>query len=237
MRLRSWIGPLCAAAGLIAGWTAAGHWHAAPARVIAAYHTLFHRNGDATYQNTRWLGVQAQKCPLDMWVFQEILFETRPDVVVETGTYKGGSAFFHASILDLLGHGRILTVDIEDFPGKPRHGRITYLRGSSTADETLERIRSSIAPGEKVMVFLDSDHSRDHVLTELRLYSPLVTPGCYLIVEDTHFNGHPILPKFGPGPMEALHEFLPSHPEFVADRGREKYGMTFNPGGFLKRIR
>jgi cephalosporin hydroxylase len=130
-----------------------------------------------------------------------------------------------------------VTVDIEDHPAKPKHPRITYLLGSSTSPEILAKIREAIRPGEKVLVDLDSDHHKEHVLNELRLYSPLVTPGSYLIVEDMHFNGHPILPKWGPGPTEAVEEFLRSNADFQPDRTREKFGMTFNRGGYLKRLR
>jgi cephalosporin hydroxylase len=228
---------LVAAASAAAGALAASWWLKRPQQVIANYHRWFHRNGAATYNNTRWLGVTAQKCPLDTWIFQELLFEVRPDVMVEAGTYKGGSAFYYASLMDLMRHGRVLTVDIEDFPGKPQHERIHFFLGSSTAPETLGRIRAAIAPGETVMVTLDSDHHAAHVAEELKLYSRLVTPGSYLIVEDTHFNGHPILPKFGPGPYEAVEAFLRSNPGFERDRTREKFGMTFNPGGWLKRVR
>ena len=226
---------VCAVVFFVAGAGAASWWLSRPERVNAAFHRLFHKNGQLTYNNTYWLGIAAQKCPLDMWVFQEILQETRPDVIVETGTFKGGSACFYASIFDLMKHGRVVTVDIEDYKEKPRHPRITYLLGSSTSEGILQQVRGSIQPGEKVMVFLDSDHHQAHVLSELRLYSPLVTPGQYLIVEDTHFNGHPILPKFGPGPWEAVEEFLRVNPDFVADRSRERFGLTFNPRGFLKR--
>lgn len=227
----------CALGLFLAGAGAASWWLSRPARVNAGFHKLFHRNGQITYNNTCWLGVPAQKCPLDMWVFQEILQETRPDVIVETGTFKGGSAYFYASIFELLKHGRVVTIDIEDYKEKPQHPRITYLLGSSTSEAILQQVRGSIQPGERVMVFLDSDHHQVHVLNELRLYSLLVSPGQYLIVEDTHFNGHPILPKFGPGPWEAVEEFLQTHPEFVPDRSRERFGLTFNPRGFLKRVR
>jgi cephalosporin hydroxylase len=223
--------------GAIAGFGLASHRASRPDRVVAAYHRLFHKYGDSTYQNTRWLGVRAQKCPLDMWVFQEILYETRPDVLVEMGTFQGGSALYFASVFDLLGHGRVVTVDIEDQPEKPRHERITYLLGSSTSDEIAQKVAGLIKSGERVMVVLDSDHHRDHVLREMRRYASLVSPGCYLIVEDTHFNGHPILPKFGPGPMEAVQEFLKERTDFIPDRSREKFLMTFNPSGYLKRVR
>lgn len=89
--------------------------------------------------------------------------------------------------------------------------------------------------GERVMVILDSDHSLTHVAGELEAFAPLVTPGCYLIVEDTNINGHPVYPEFGPGPMEAVLEFLPHHPEFVVDARCERLLMTFNPNGFLLR--
>ncbi len=209
----------------------------APEQVVAAFHRWYHANAATTFNNTYWMGVPTQKCPLDNWTYQEILHETKPDVLVETGTYKGGSAFFFASIFDLMKHGRVITVDIEDYPGKPPHDRVNFLLGSSTSQEILRKIRASIQPGEKVMVALDSDHRKEHVAKELALYSPLVSPGMYLVVEDTHFNGHPILPHFGPGPMEAVDEFVASHPEFVVDRTREKFGMTFNPRGWLKRVK
>ena len=221
----------------LAGVLATNWWHHRPAHIQAAFHKLFHKRGEETYQKTYWLGAHAQKCPLDMWIYQEILFETRPDVLIEAGTFKGGSAYYFASIFDLLKHGRVITIDIEEFPGRPVHDRITYLLGSSTSDQILAQVRSLIRPGETVMVSLDSDHHKNHVLNELRLYHSLVTPGNYLVVEDTHFNGHPILPKFGPGPTEAVEEFLRGNPDFQVDRSREKFGLTFNPGGYLKRMR
>jgi cephalosporin hydroxylase len=222
---------------LAAGAGAAHWWHRQPRRMIDSYHVWYHKHGETTYNNTRWLGALVQKSPLDLWVFQEILNEVRPDVLVEAGTFKGGSAYYFASLFDLMGRGRILTIDIEDLPGKPQHPRIRFLHGSSTAPEIVNAVRAAIAPGEKVMVVLDSDHRAQHVAQELKLYSGLVSPGGYLIVEDTHFNGHPILPKYGPGPMEAVREFLAANPEFQPDRSREKFGMTFNPNGYLKRVR
>jgi len=205
--------------------------------VTDAFHILYHTDADNTWLNTQWLGVPALKCPLDLWIYQEIIFETRPDVIVEAGTRLGGSAYFFACVFDLMKHGRVLTIDVQDHPGRPRHERITYLLGSSTSDEMIQEVRSLIREGEKVMVSLDSDHSKTHVLDELSLYGSLVTVGNYLVVEDTDINGHPVRPKFGPGPMEALEEFLEKKPNFVSDISREKFGMTFNPRGYLKRIR
>ncbi len=221
---------------------AAGAWFASaraarPDAVTAAFERLYHDRGEETYNNTYWFGVPVQKCPLDLWVFQEIMYETRPDVIVEAGTYKGGSSYYYAKMLDLLGAGRVITVDIVDFPDKPQHDRITFIKGSSTAPEVIEQIKSLIRPGERVMVFLDSDHHAPHVTQELALYSQLVTPGNYLIVEDTHFNGHPIFPDFGPGPWEAVDNFFatPAAADFQMERKWEKFLMTFNPRGFLRR--
>ena len=228
---------LVAAVSAAAGALTAYRWLARPDQVIANYHRWYHRNGESTYNNTRWMGVTTQKCPLDTWIFQELLFEVKPDVMVETGTYKGGSSFYYASLMDLMRHGRVLTVDIEDYPGKSPHERIAFLLGSSTSPEILRRLRAAIAPGEKVMVTLDSAHQAAHVAEELKLYSELVTPGSYLIVEDTHFNGHPILPKFGPGPWEAVEEFLAANKNFERDRSRERFLLTFNPGGWLTRVK
>jgi cephalosporin hydroxylase len=211
--------------------------------IVARFHQLYYDSAvyGGTWKDTRWLGVQVAKCPLDLWIYQEILFETRPDVLVETGSAYGGSALYFASLFDLLGKGRVVSIDIEPNPQRPRHDRISYLTGSSTSDEIVGVVRellaasAAAAPSHTVMVCLDSDHSKAHVLRELELYSGMVTPGSYLVVEDTNVNGHPVEPDFGEGPMEAVEEFLAEHPEFSVDRSREKLYLTFNPKGFLRR--
>jgi cephalosporin hydroxylase len=225
----------CALAGVALGAWGMARFERRPERVIAAYHKWFHASGAQTYNNTRWMGTEVQKSPLDLFVFQEIIVETAPGVIVEAGTYKGGSAAFFASLFDLRQRGRVLTIDIEAYPNRPQHPRITYLAGSSSDPATLRQVEALLKPGERVMVVLDSDHRKDHVLAELRLFHKLVTPGCYLVVEDTHFNGHPILPNHGPGPLEAVEEFLRENHDFSVDRTREKYGMSFNHGGYLRR--
>jgi cephalosporin hydroxylase len=130
----------------------------------------------------------------------------------------------------------VVTIDIAEHPGRPDHDRITYVVGSSTAPETLARIIAEAEGAGDVMVVLDSKHSRDHVLNELRLYGPLVTPDSYIIVEDTNINGRPVMPDHGPGPHEAVEAFLAESDDFVRDRTREKFYLTFNPGGFLRRV-
>jgi cephalosporin hydroxylase len=205
------------------------------ASIVADFHRLYYERQAQTWTNTSWLGVQALKCPLDLWVYQELIFRLRPQLVVETGTAAGGSALFVASCMDLVGEGRVLTVDIQEESGRPNHDRITYLLGSSVSKDVFNRVAREAADAATVMVILDSDHRAPHVLEELRLYGPLVTPGSYVIVEDTNVNGNPILPAHGPGPHEAVKTFLSEQPAFARDDECEKFLLTFNPGGYLRR--
>lgn len=198
------------------------------------FHELYYDSW--VWRHTYWMGVQTLKCPLDLWIYQEILFELRPQFIIECGTAAGGSALFLASMCDLLDEGRIVTVDIEADPNRPAHSRITYLQGSSTAESIVGEIKKIVGDDSPVMVILDSDHSREHVLQELRLYSGIVTEGSYLIVEDTNINGHPVLELHGAGPMEAVETFLNETDDFAFDREREKFFLTFNPKGYLKKL-
>jgi cephalosporin hydroxylase len=184
--------------------------------------------------HTRWLGTDASKCPFDLWIYQEILSRTRPDVIIETGTLFGGSALYLASMCDLLDNGRVITIDIEEREDRPRHPRILYLTGSSVAPEVVAQVKDEIADTNRVMVILDSDHHDDHVLSELHAYGPLVTEGCYLIVEDTLAGFSP--ERWGAGPSAAIEKFMSSSQPFVADPSCEKFVMTFNPGGYLQRL-
>jgi cephalosporin hydroxylase len=201
------------------------------AEQIEGFKNWYYVHQATTFSNTYWQGVRIVKCPLDAWIFQEIIHENPPDVLIETGTADGGGAYFFASLFDLEKRGRVLTVDITDNPGTPRHHRIRYILGSSTSPEVFQTFKNSIRPGERVMVSLDSDHHKHHVLEELRLYSSLVTVGDYLVVEDSIKN-----PNY-PGAMEAVEEFLKNNSNYVADKSREKFGFTANPNGWLKRIR
>ena len=209
--------------------------------IVKEFQRLYYNTRSRTWLNTNWLGVPIIKCPFDLWIYQEMLFELRPDVVIECGTSKGGSAYFLSSMCELLGGGQVITIDLYPKPNRPQHERLTYLSGSSTDPQIIrdvtQRIRDAAGEGASVLVILDSDHSREHVLDELRLYSPLVTPGSYVIVEDTQLNGHPVWPDFGPGPMEAVDIFLSENDEFVIDTSREKFYLTWNPRGYLKRVK
>jgi cephalosporin hydroxylase len=206
--------------------------------VVRSFHTLFYETAYARrdgWSNPKWLGVEALKCPFDLWIYQEILQELKPDWVVETGTAHGGSALFLGSVLDLIGSGHVLSIDIVGNPARPVHPRVTYLTGSSTSPEMLSEVKRRIAENARVMVILDSDHKKDHVLEELRLYAPLVSKGSYLIVEDTNVNGRPVFKDFGPGPGEAVDEFMKGTSGFQVDASRERFFLTFNPGGYLRR--
>jgi cephalosporin hydroxylase len=206
------------------------------ADVISCFHQLYYGLGErgATWKNTFWMGVATQKLPLDMWIYQEVLYMVRPDFILETGTRRGGSALFLCQMMDLIGGAcEVVTVDIRAPAKPPQHPRLTYLTGSSIDDAIVAEVRRRAAGKSSVLVVLDSDHARDHVLAEMRAYHALVTPGSYMIVEDSNVNGHPVLPGHGPGPMEAIEAFMRENDEFISDKHAEKFLVTFNPNGYL----
>jgi cephalosporin hydroxylase len=209
--------------------------------IIREFHRLYYERGlHANYgrglhAGTRYHGIEAHKCPLDLWIFQEILCDVRPQLVIELGTYLGGTTLFLAHQLDALGGGQVVSVDCRELP-RPSHARIRYILGETTAPGVVASVtdlaRNASGP---VLVIHDADHRYDQVLLDFAAYAPLVTPGSYLIVEDTNVNGHPVLADWGPGPWEAVDRFLVEHSEFERDGSREKFMMTYNPGGYLRR--
>jgi cephalosporin hydroxylase len=201
------------------------------------FQRLYYHVSRRTWKDTWYRGIPTYKCPTDMWVYQELIDDLRPDLVVETGTFRGGSALFLADRLEVGGNGRVITIDVDVQPDRPAHHRLTYLTGSSTDPDVLDEVTAQAGSGSVVMVILDSDHSRDHVAAELRAYAPLVTVGSYLIVEDTNVNGHPVAPDHGPGPYEAVTDFLAEDRDFEVDERCERYFLTQNPSGYLKRVR
>lgn len=212
--------------------------------IVVAFHKLYYGNGSQTWSgNTRWMGYNVLKCPLDLWIYQEIIFENKPDVIIETGTGSGGGALFLASLCDLMDSGNIITIDTENTNHEkelPKHLRIKYLTGPSVSSEIMETVKSILKSwtrtygDQKVMVILDSCHNKEHVLKELELYSPLVTDGQYIIVEDTNLN-HPNPCDFE-GPMEAVNEFLKINSGFIIDESKHKFYITFNPRGYLRKL-
>jgi cephalosporin hydroxylase len=208
------------------------------------FHWLSYADKNTFWRN-QWFGIPTLQNPNDAWIIQEIISEIKPDYIVEAGTYLGGSALMWATILrEVNPNGRIITIDIEDKSADAKKmdiakKMITFKIGSSTDPKIVSEITQQVQ-GKKVVVILDSNHTKDHVLKELQSYSPLVNTGSYLIVQDSDINGHPIYiaegEGHGPGPMEAIEAFLPSHPNFQSDADRERLLYTTNPRGYLKRV-
>jgi cephalosporin hydroxylase len=201
------------------------------------FHKMYYYRRAQTWRNTRWLGTDVLKCPLDLWIYQELIHEVQPDWIIETGTAFGGSAAYLAALCDAVGRGQVLTIDPVAREGRPRHPRIHYIGGRSTDREVLARVAGAIRGARAVLVLLDSDHSCANVLAELRAYHGFVTPGSYCVVEDGNVGGHPVAREFGAGPLEAVRSFLAETDAFEIDRTREKFYLTFNPSGYLRRVR
>jgi cephalosporin hydroxylase len=204
-----------------------------------AWHRHFYEQ--ARHGLVFWRGVQLVKNPMDLIVFAEIIHEVMPRVVVETGTRTGGSALFFADMMTIAGvpNPRVVSVDIgRDENLCPPDPRITYLTGSSVNLDILDEVHRLVQGRYPRLVTLDSDHHQDHVYAELEAYSYLVGPGSYLIVEDTNF-GNPVdivEPHLHDlGPAAGLAKWLPDHPEFVVDKWRDRFGVSFNVGAWLRR--
>jgi cephalosporin hydroxylase len=155
--------------------------------------------------------------------------------VIETGTYARGTTLFIAQMMDILGKGKIVSIDVQPLSLRAQHNRITYITGSSADATIAESAARHLPPGGSCMVILDSDHSQAHVAKELELFAPLVSVGQYLVVEDSNINGHPVYPSFGPGPYEAIEQFLRQNVSFSPDKSREKFLVSWNPNGYLRR--
>jgi cephalosporin hydroxylase len=177
------------------------------------------------------------KTPMDAWTYQELLFELRPEIVVELGTYAGGTALFLAQLMDIIGHGRVIGVENDlarVHPKAASHPRVTILGGR--AQQLVADVRALVAGASPVLVIDDASHVYESTLDNCRAYGELVTPGSYLIVEDTICH-HGLDEGPRPGPYEAVGRFLEEDDRFVADRTRESFGLTWNPKRFLRRIR
>jgi cephalosporin hydroxylase len=199
--------------------------------------------------NFRWMGRPIIQYPQDMVAMQEILWDVRPDLIVETGIAHGGSLVYYASICELMGHGEVLGIDIdirahnrEAIEAHPMAKRIRMIEGSSIAPEVIAQVAAAAA-GKKVLVVLDSNHTHEHVLAELKAYAPLVAVGSYCVVFDTVVEDLPagLYPNrpwdVGNNPKTAVREFLSRHPGFVVDDAAEaKISITVAPGGYLRRI-
>lgn len=200
--------------------------------LLRALHLKYYHS--ELYCDTWWMGIKIFKCVFDIWVYQEIITLLKPDIVIETGTALGGSALFMQNVLDNMGKGYVISIDVVKRK-LPIHPKIFFWVGSSIDKRIINKVKLHVSRNKKVMVILDSLHTREYVAKELEIYSNFVTKGQYLIVEDTNLGGNPIDSKGGPGPMAAVKEFIRKDRRFVIDRSKEKFGLTFNPQGYLLR--
>ena len=200
--------------------------------------------------NFSWMGRPIIQYPQDMIAMQELIWQIRPDVIVETGIAHGGSLIFYASILQLTGKGRVIGVDIDirehnrnAIEQHPMYRHITMIQGSSVDAAVVDQVRQMIMPGEVVMVLLDSNHTHDHVIQEMKLYHNMVTPGSYLVVFDTIIEN---MPRgmynrpwdVGNNAKTAVIEFLRNHPEFEIDHEMDnKLLISVAPQGYLRRTK
>ena len=202
--------------------------------------------------NFSWMGRPIIQYPEDIVAMQEIIWKVKPDLIIETGIAHGGSIIFSASMLELLGgeNREVIGLDIDirahnrkEIESHPMFKRITMFEGDSTSPEIAKRVYDIAKKHEKILVCLDSNHTHDHVLKELKLYAPLVTAGSYCVVFDTVIEDLPddMFPDrpwgHGNNPKTAVHEYLKDHPEFIIDKNIEqKLLVTVAPSGYLKRI-
>ena len=202
--------------------------------------------------NFSWMGRPIIQYPEDIVAMQEIIWKVKPDLIIETGIAHGGSIIFSASMLELLGgeNREVIGLDIDirahnrkEIESHPMFKRITMFEGDSTSPEIAKQVYDIAKKHEKILVCLDSNHTHDHVLKELKLYAPLVSAGSYCVVFDTVIEDLPddMFPDrpwgHGNNPKTAVHEYLKDHPEFIIDKSIEqKLLVTVAPSGYLKRI-
>jgi cephalosporin hydroxylase len=203
-----------------------------------------------------WLGRPVIQLPEDLVRLQELVFRVRPEVVVETGVAHGGSLVLYASVLEALGRGRVIGVDIDVRPqnreaieSHPLAHRITLVDGDSADPATFMRVQAAVCGAQSALVVLDSKHTKEHVLAELRLYGRLVTPRSYLVVADGIMRDVAGAPRTSPdwtwnNPRAAVDEFLAENDSFVReepappfDESAVRTPVTYFGGGWLRRVR
>jgi cephalosporin hydroxylase len=201
--------------------------------------------------NFTWLGRPIIQYPQDVMAMQEIIWRVQPDLIVETGIAHGGSLVFHASILELIGCGQVLGVDIDirthnriEIEKHPMFRRVTMIQGSSIGESVAKQVHDFAKGKGRVLVVLDSNHTHEHVLREMHLYSPLVTRGSYLVVFDTAIedmpeDSFPDRPWHkGNNPKTAVSEFLKTTDRFLADKDMDsKLLITTARSGYLKCVK
>ena len=209
--------------------------------VIKFFHYIWWQSKD-TWPRNRFLGYEILQCPFDLQIYQELIFSTKPEFILQTGICGGGSIVYFSSILDLMGKPKDIKVigvdiDLSAEAKKIKNDRVILLEGSSTCDEIISKIKD-YTRGKNGIVILDSDHSEKHVTEELSIYKDFVQKGCYLVVEDTNLNGNPVHPDFGPGPFEAIQNFLKENKDFSQENHLWKRNLfSFHQYGWLRRNR
>jgi cephalosporin hydroxylase len=209
--------------------------------VLKRFHQIWYYDKD-TWKKNCWLGIVTEQNPMDSWILQEIMFDTKPDYVVECGSLYGGSAALWATILAQVNpSGRVISIDIEDRMGDARKlpivkERVDFLIGSSTAPEIVSEVARRVQ-GKRVLVILDSLHTKEHVLDELHAYSPMLSVGDYINVQDTNWGGLPLGSGEDSNPHQAVEAFLKGNSSFEIDHSRERLLFTVCPDGYLKRIK
>jgi cephalosporin hydroxylase len=188
------------------------------------------------WDRTTWLGRRITSAPTDLLAYQELVARVRPDCVIEVGTGDGGRALFLASICELVGHGQVLSMDEPLAEDLPQHPRLRYLAGAAHDADVARKVHEAVGD-VTCLVVLGAAADRTVTAAQFEAFAPLVPVGSYVVVADTIVNGHPVWPAFGDGPAEATKQILTRHGEFATDPTMEKYSLTFNPGGFLKRVR
>lgn len=201
--------------------------------VIERFHKIWY--GQQLSWTCRWRGVSIIKCPFDLQVYQELIWSVRPTLIIETGTHAGGSALFLADMLELTNQGHVVTIDINTVAEKDP--RITYLTGDSTSADIVGQISQLVSKADTVMVILDSAHTADFVYKEMNIYAPFVSIDSYMIVEDSNVGGHPVDDGTDSDPWAAIQRFLNERDDFRADENCERFLITQNPNGYLRRER
>lgn len=198
---------------------------------------IYHQREILTKQVT-WLGVPVWKNVLDLHMYQEIIFEQGPEFIVEIGSAYGGSTLYLAHVCDILGKGIVISVDISREHFGVRHPRIKVVTGDSTDAKTIAAVHELAGTGN-AMVIQDGNHQKDAVLADLRNYADLIPLHGYFIVEDTIadvFHPGNGVGRLMEGPLCAVEQFLAENSEFMVDKSRERYLITQNPGGYLRRV-